>query len=78
MKEAGAKSVRAFVSHAVMSDPASERVMASGLDELVFSNSIPFEQEKCPKAHILSIAGLFADTITRVHDNRSISSAYLL
>lgn len=78
MKEAGAKSVRAFVSHAVMSDPASERVMDSGLDELIFSDSIPFDQEKCPKAHILSIAGLFADTITRVHDNRSISSAYLL
>ncbi len=78
MKEAGARSVRAFVSHAVMSDPASERVMASALEELVSSNSIPFDIDKCPKMHILSIAGLFADTITRVHDNRSISSAYLL
>ena len=78
MKEAGARSIRAFVSHAVMSDPASERVMESALEELVSSNSIPFDTDKCPKMHILSIAGLFADTITRVHDNRSISSAYLL
>ncbi len=78
MKENGALSVRAFASHAIMSDPASERVMESALDELVFSNSIPFDTEKCPKVHVLSIANLFADTITRVHDNRSISSAYLI
>jgi len=78
MKQAGACSVRAFASHAIMSDPASERVMNSGLDELVVSNSVPFDTDKCPKVRILSVAGLFADTITRVHDNRSISSAYLL
>jgi len=78
MKENGACTVRAFASHAIMSDPASERVMNSELDELVFSNSIPFDTDKCPKVKVLSIAGLFADTITRVHDNRSISSAYLL
>ena len=43
MKENGARSVRAYISHAVMSDPASERVMASGLDELVISDSIPYD-----------------------------------
>ncbi len=78
MMESGAKSVRAFASHAIMSDPASERVMDSKLTELVFSNSIPFDVEKCPKVTVLSIANLFADTITRVHDNRSISSQYLI
>jgi len=78
MKQNGARSVRAFASHAIMSDPASERVMNSALDELIFSNSIPFDTEKCPKVKILSIASLFADTITRVHDNRSISSQYLI
>ena len=78
MKEAGAKTVRALASHAIMSDPASERIMASGLDEMIFSDSIPFDTSKCPKATVISIAGLFADTIQRVHDNRSISSQYLL
>ncbi|HAP50874.1 MAG TPA: ribose-phosphate pyrophosphokinase [Porphyromonadaceae bacterium] len=78
MVENGAKSVRAFASHAIMSDPASERVMNSKLTELVFSNSIPFDVEKCPKVTVLSVASLFADTITRVHDNRSISSQYLI
>jgi len=78
MKEAGANSVRALASHAMMSDPASIRVTNSALDELIVTDSIPFDTEKCRKVKVLSIAPLFADTITRVHDNRSISSAYLL
>ncbi|MBQ0115788.1 MAG: ribose-phosphate diphosphokinase, partial [Bacteroidales bacterium] len=78
MVENGAKSVRALASHAIMSDPASERIMNSGLDEMIFTNSIPFDNARCPKAHVLSIASLFADTIQRVHDNRSISSQYLI
>ncbi len=73
---AGANSVRAVVTHAVMSDPASSRVDDSTLEEIVFTNSIPFHKT-CKKAHILSVASLFADTIQRVLDNRSISENYL-
>ncbi|MBR5727802.1 MAG: ribose-phosphate pyrophosphokinase [Muribaculaceae bacterium] len=77
MMENGAKSVRALASHAIMSEPASQRIMDSALEEVIFSNSIPFDTARCPKATIISIAGLFADTIQRVHDYRSISSQYL-
>ena len=42
MFEAGAKSVRAIASHCVMSGPAPERVTNSKLEEIVFTNSIPF------------------------------------
>ena len=77
MKEHGAKSVRALASHAIMSEPASQRIMDSALEEVIFSNSIPFDTARCPKATVISIAGLFADTIQRVHDYRSISSQYL-
>ena len=73
----GAKSVRALASHAIMSDPASERVDNCGMTEMIFTNSIPFSKE-CKKATILSVAKLFADTIRRVHENESISSQYLL
>ena len=76
MSNAGALSVRAVVSHPVMSDPASSRVDESSLEEIIFTNSIPFNKS-CRKAHILSIAPLFADTIQRVMDNRSISENYL-
>lgn len=77
MKEAGAKSVRALCSHAIMSDPASQRVDESALEEMIFTNSIPFHKD-CKKATILSVAHLFADTIRRVHSNQSISSQYLI
>ncbi|MBO5053463.1 MAG: ribose-phosphate pyrophosphokinase [Muribaculaceae bacterium] len=73
----GAKSVRAIASHAIMSDPATERVNESGLTEMIFTNSIPYIKE-CPKCTIISVARLFADTIRRVHDNQSISSQYLI
>jgi len=76
MKENGAKSVRAFASHAIMSDPASERVDNSAMTEIVFTNSIPFKKD-CKKAHVLSVAPLLADTIRRVHSNESISTQYV-
>ncbi len=77
MMENGAKSVRALCSHAIMSDPASERVTNCALTEMIFTNSIPFTKD-CKKATILSVAHLFADTIRRVHENESISSQYLM
>lgn len=77
MMENGAKSIRALCSHAIMSDPASERVTNCALSEMIFTNSIPFHKD-CKKATILSVARLFADTIRRVHENESISSQYLI
>ena len=77
MTNGGAKSVRAVVTHPVMSDPASTRVMESSLAELIFTNSIPFTKS-CKKAKALSVAPLFADTIRRVLENESISENYLV
>lgn len=77
MLSEGARSVRALASHAIMSDPATERVNNSGLTEMMFTNSIPFDK-KSDKVTILSVARMFADTIRRVHENESISSQYLI
>ena len=77
MLEAGAKSVRAIASHCVMSDPASFRVQESGLTEMVFTDSIPYAK-KCAKVKQLSIADMFAETIKRVMNNKSISSQYII
>lgn len=77
MMERGAKSVRAIASHAVMSDPASERVCSSALTEMIFTDSIPFTKE-CPKVRILSIADMFAESIRRVCNHESISSLYAI
>ena len=77
MIAAGAKSVRACASHCVMSGPASERVQNSTLEEIVFTDSIPYNNN-CAKVKQLSGADMFAETIRRVESNQSISSQYLI
>jgi ribose-phosphate pyrophosphokinase len=77
MMENGAKSVRAIASHAVMSDPASTRVDQSSLNEIIFTDSIPYPK-KCDKVKILSIADMFAEAIRRVCNDESISSLYVI
>ena len=77
MMAAGAKSIRACASHCVMSGPASERVQNSALEEIVFTDSIPYTQ-RCAKVKQLSVADMFADTIRRVVENKSISDQYLI
>ena len=62
MKSKGARTVRAIASHCVMSGPASERVQNSALEELVFTDSIPYNNA-CSKVKELSIADLIANTI---------------
>lgn len=78
MMENGANSVRAIVTHGVMSGEASKRIMESELTEIVFTDSIPFGCKKCDKVRILTIADMFADTIYRVQEHKSISEQYLM
>lgn len=78
MMSKGARSVRAIVSHGVMSGDASDRICKSALTEIAFTDSIPFDLNKCSKAKVLSISKMFADTIHRVQENKSISEQYLL
>lgn len=78
MMDNGAKSVRAIASHAIMSDPATERINKSALEEVVFTNSIPYDTSRSDKIKFISVAGLIADTIERIHQHESISSQYLV
>ena len=77
MKQAGAKTVRACASHCVMSGPASDRVQESALEEIVFTDSIPYTQ-RCAKVKQLSVADMFAEAIRRVIENKSISDLYIV
>ena len=77
MKAAGAKSVRACASHCVMSGPANERVQESALEEIVFTDSIPYTH-RCTKVKQLSVADMFAKTIKLLLENKSISDQYLI
>lgn len=73
----GANSVRAIASHCIMSGPADERVEASSLQEMVFTDSIPYKGS-CKKVKQITASGLLAETIRRVMDNESISNQYLI
>lgn len=73
----GAKSVRAFCTHAVLSGPAYERLTNSRITELIVTDTIPLKQEH-EKIRVLSVADLFADVIRRMINNQSISSHFLI
>ena len=74
IKELGAKAVYAAATHPVLSGPAVERLEASAIEELVLLNTVPLpEEKKIEKMSFLSVAPLFAEAMTRVFTNGSIS-----
>jgi ribose-phosphate pyrophosphokinase len=72
----GANSVRAVVTHPVLSGKAYENISNSVLTELLVTDTIPSKQE-CDKIKILSVAELFAKAIGRIRDHESISSLFI-
>ena len=77
MMKNGARSVRAIASHAVLSDPATERIEASSLSEIIFTDSIPLRKHS-DKIRVVSTASVFAEAIKRVINHESISILYSL
>jgi len=79
LKEEGAERVVAYITHAVLSGGAVERINGSVLDELVVTDTIPLSQaaRECGRIRQLSVASLLAETIRRMRDDDSVSSLYL-
>ena len=77
MRERGALSVRAICTHALLSGNAYERIENSLLEELIVTDSIPAKKQS-PKIKVLSCADLFASTMREVHENKSISSKFIV
>jgi ribose-phosphate pyrophosphokinase len=79
LKEAGAKQVTACCTHPVLSGPAVERIIASDLDEVVVTNTIPLSAEArdCGKIRQISIADLLAEAIRRIASGDSVSSLFM-
>jgi len=71
----GATAVYACCTHPVLSGPALDKICASGLRELVVSNSIPLKPEAqlCDRIRQLSVAALLAGAIKSIHEETSIS-----
>ena len=79
LKEKGAKSVKAYITHPVLSGPAIDRLNDSAIDELVVTNSIPLNKEaqKCSKIRVISLANTIAQCITRLSNEESLSEMFL-
>ena len=77
MIERGALSVRAVCTHALLSGNAFERIEKSQLKELIVTDSIPARQAS-DKVRVLSCASLFAAVMQSVHNNKSISSNFII
>ena len=75
MKKKGARSVRAFAAHGVLSGPAVERIEKSELEEVYFTDSIK-PKTGSDKIKYISTAEAFGEAIRRVYKNQSISSLY--
>lgn len=74
--ERGARSVRAFATHPVLSGPAYERINKSAIKEVVVTDSIPIKPIS-DKIKVLSAAKLFAEVIDKVYNCNSISSTFI-
>ena len=77
LMEQGAKSVRAYCTHPVLSGSAYDRIESSQLTELVVSDSIPLKKES-PKIKVISVAEHFARVMWNVHHHESISSHFIM
>ena len=79
LKDRGAKTVSAYITHAVLSGPAVGRIAESALDEIVVTDTIPLSDEAraCRKIRQLSTAELLAETMRRISYEESVSSLYV-
>ena len=73
----GAKSVRAAITHPVLSGSAYDKINDSALQEVIVTDTIPLrEGEDLRKFTVLSVADIFADVVERVHNYKEISSIF--
>ena len=79
LKNAGAGTIMAACSHAVLSGPAIQRINDSALDEVIVTNTIALDskQKECRKLTVLSVAPLLAEAMTRIHEETSLSSLFV-
>lgn len=74
----GAKQVFAVATHAVFSGPAISRLQESAIEKVFVTDTIPLSEQakKCSKIQVISVAGVLAEAIRRIHDHDSVSSLF--
>jgi ribose-phosphate pyrophosphokinase len=75
LREHGARSIRAAVSHCILNEVAVARLKTGLIDELITTNSVPIDTKGLPIT-VLSIAELLGQAIMRIHQNESVTSLF--
>lgn len=75
IKDSGAKSVKAMITHPVLSGEAIDKIENSAIQELIVTDTIPLKR-KSNKIKVLSVAPIFAEAIRRVESSESIANLY--
>ena len=76
LKEKGAESVRACVSHAILNDLGIDRLKNSCIDELITTDTVPRPEIEGLNVRTLSVANLLGEAIQRIHNNSSVNSLF--
>jgi ribose-phosphate pyrophosphokinase len=77
LKKRGASTVSAIATHGIFSEPAAERLQQSSIDSLVVTDTLPISIKlKRPKLEIVSVAGLLAEAISAIFEERSVSALF--
>ena len=76
LKDAGAKSIIAAVTHSPITDVGLDKLLASPIEELITTNSVPRKDWRGLKVTVLSVADLLGEAILRVHNNESVTSLF--
>ena len=76
LKDQGAESVRACVSHAILNDLGIERLRDSCIDELITTDTVPRPEIEGINVTTLSVANLLGEAIQRIHNNSSVNSLF--
>ncbi len=77
LQDAGVREVYACCSHPVFSGPALQRLSTAPLNEIVYTNTIPVNQERLSKQFkVLSVAPLIGEAILRINEERSVSALF--
>ena len=79
LKEAGAKSVIALVTHGILSGPAFDKINSSDLERIVVTNTIPQSANltKSDRLKCVDVSHVLAETIRRSHYGESISYLFV-
>ncbi|MEO0262331.1 MAG: ribose-phosphate pyrophosphokinase [candidate division WOR-3 bacterium] len=78
LKELGAKAIWVCATHAILSGDAVSLLENSPIDRIIVTDTIPIpEHKKMRKLEILTVSGLIAEAIRRIHEERSISALFI-